>query len=336
MSRELLEVLYGNKLHLEVVGELDESLRNEATSNPKCFVAGSYAMNVASIILRSKPLEYNDIDVYINDPCDKVEGDKIYQNIILNKEEIGPINLKTASIIIHTYDFDCCKFFIYNNVVYSTKGGIKALTSMSFVVSNKFMGCLDTIHRINKYIKRGFNIKTSTPSRIHCFNDYNSSEKVDGNLIYYPVEFKKLLTDVFNIDVTNKCLLPERIVPLDVEIKTTSPYMGSIEKPRHIKNNSKYLIKDIKNVAWSKVLNIPTISTGFNVTDIKMNDNIAIVEFTKNHHRVTYIIDKNSCTGYYLTSIIRPEEQLFKIVLWQDKLTRLGLCFDEYGVYLAK
>lgn len=336
MSQVLIDVLYGSKLHLEVVGELDESLKNEATNNPKCFVGGSYAMNAASLILRSKSIDYSDIDVYINNPEDSVIGDENYQNIILDKEEIGPINLKTASIIIHTYDFDCCKFFIYNDVVYGTKEGIKALTTMVFVVNNKFMGCLDTVHRVHKYIKRGFKIKTSTPSRIYCLTDYNSSEKVDGNLIYYPLNFKKLLTDVFDIDVMNKCILPQRIVPLHEDIKVNREYREAIGEPKHIKNNSKYHIKDIKNVTWTKILNIPTISTGYYVTDIKMDDNLAIVEFTKNHHRVTYIVDKNSCRGYYLTSIIRPEEKLFKIALWQDRLTRLGLCFNDNGVFLAQ
>lgn len=318
------------------IGELDESLKNEATNNPRCFIGGSYAMNAASLILRSKAIDYSDIDVYINYSEDRIIGDENYQNIILDEEEIGPINLKTASIIIHTYDFDCCKFFIYNGVVYGTKEGIKALTTMAFVVNNKFMGCLDTIHRVHKYIKRGFRIKTSTPSKIQCLSDYNSSEKVDGNLIYYPLNFKKLLTNVLDIDIRNKCILPQRIIPLDEDIHVNTVYLGTIGEPRHIKNNSKYMIRNIEKATWKQILYIPTISTKYYVTDIKMDDNIAIVEFTKNHHRVTYIIDKNSCTGHYLTSIVRPEEQLFKIASWQDRLIRLGLYFNDNGVYLAK
>lgn len=329
-SANILDILSGKKLHIEVVGMLPPKYENEATNNPHCFVGGSYATCAATEILGVTKIPYNDIDVYIGDAKHAIEGSK-YQNILLDKREFGPINIRTASLVINMYDLACCQFFIYNNMVFGTQAGIKALETSSFTVMKEFMGCIETIGRVHKYRHRGFNIKTSQPDRFLALNYYGPSIEHKGNIINYPRSYSDTLRYVFNI-VDGK-IQPngDKVFEPPSLLKLFPP---SVTGARLVNNNKKYLRDGSEHAIWHRVKDLPGITSCFSLTDLIMNDNLIIMEFTCESTRVTYIIDIKQHTGYYTTSCIKTMEKPYSIKFWDEKLPYLGIHVTDSGVYI--
>lgn len=341
---KILDIITCNKLHINVLGDVPKQYSNEATHNSKCFIGGSYALYVASHLLGLywSDLQYNDIDVYIADEKHSINGGK-YQNIVIPSEHklLADINLRSASLIIHMYDLDCCKFFIYNGMVFTTDEGVQALETRTFTVRKEFMGSVDTVARVDKYRERGFNIITSIPDKILCISYYGNKEQYSDNTISYPRSFDDTLRYIFGIDPYKN----------DTYISLYEPFSWLSNKDllehdelaskvaRLINKNSKYRlsIDDVLNSKWKKVEGLPTVQFDtFELTDIHVTDNLIVLEFTIGYCMVTYTIDKKNYTGYYRMNIVRPRDKPGKIVYWQTKLPYLGIAVEENGIYLRE
>lgn len=345
-SHKILDIISTNKLHINVLGDLPEQYRNEATHNKDCFIGGSYALYVASHMLglHWARLQYNDIDVYIADENDSIGGD-IYQNILLPRDEglLRKINIRTASLTIHMYDLECCQFFIYNGLVFGTEEAIQALETRKFTVRKEFMGCADTVIRVEKYRERGFYITTPKPDKILCLSYYGGSRgKYDNNIISYPRSFRDTLYNIFGINPWNDnkpVTLEQSFTWSKSDNCMLEHEKQAIKVARLIKKNAEYILSmdDVLKCRWKKVEGIPTVQENtFELTDVYINDNIIMLEFIIGYMMITYTIDKKQCTGYYTLNIIKPIDKPGKIRYWNTKLPYLGIAVEESGIYIRQ
>lgn len=343
-SCKLLDIISTNKLHINVLGEVPEEYRNEATHNNKCFIGGSYALYVASHVLGLywSKLRYNDIDVYIADQDDSILGD-LYQNIILPRDEelLREINIRSASLMVNMYDLECCQFFIYNGLVFGTEEAVQALETRTFTVRKEFMGCADTVVRVYKYKERGFNITTPKPDKILCLSYYGKDSKYSDNTISYPRSFRDTLYHIFGINLGNGnyVVAPQESFKWCKQYSLIESEKNAIQIARLFKKNSDYILplNNVLSDKWKKIEGLPTVQENtFELTDVYINDNIIMLEFIVGYMMITYTIDKNQCTGYYTLNLIRPIEKPGKIRYWETKLPYLGIAVEESGIYIKQ
>lgn len=335
----LLDIINNKNLHIKVIGAVPKNNTNHATHSTKCFIGGSYAMFVASNILDCGHYEHNDIDVYIADVSDSIQGDK-YQNILLEDRKIS---ITTAAFIIHMYDLECCKFFIYGGYVFAAEGAIEALTNKAFSVNSRFMGCPDTIERVKKYQGRGFNITTEEPEKFYDITYYEAHIDTPRNTILFPRNINKILEELFDIK-DGKAIVRDMGRGLDKIKEHASCLADSYRKdlysiplishPSKILKYYDYFIKDISKVEWKRIDNLPSIDKEYVLCDVVVDNDLIMVEFGTRIYRIVYVINKHTKKGTYKTYVGRYADS-GSLVYWHHCLARLGISFDNNGVYLA-
>lgn len=336
MSQEIiLDILTNKKLHLQLIGQLPEEYKNDATHNHSCFIGGSYALYVASKVLgiHWNELTYNDIDVYICREKDHIKGYR-YQNILLDTSDFKMIDIKTASLIIHMYDLECCQFLIYNGMIFGTNEAIKALETKNFTVKKEFMGCYQTVKRVHKYRMRGFNIVTPKPNKIICLNYYGTQNNVEGNIIYYPRSIVETLYQVFGIE--NNKPIKHNVLDEFVKPKLDSNVLNKYRTAKLVRDNMQYVSTGGEN-NWNIVKDGPILHEGyFRMTELHITNNIITMEFVCHNLCVTYVIDKKDNKCHYTMNEIVDELKPHNILFYNDILPFLGIVFMNNGLYIRK
>lgn len=339
MQQYLLDIINNKNLHIKVIGSVPDKYCNDATHSTKCFIGGSYAMEVASNVLDIGNYYHNDIDVYIADKADAISGDQ-YQNILLQDRKIS---ISTAAFIIHMYDLECCKFFIYSGYVFAAKSGIEALEKRAFTVNSRFMGCPDTIERVKKYKERGFNITTEVPEKFYDITYYETHSNLNKNTILFPRNINKILEELFDIK-NGKAFKRDMGRGLNEIKKHADCLYGGYDKdlyslpltllPHMLHKHHEHFIEDISTVKWNRIYGLPTIDKEYRLFDVVVDDDIIMLEFGTRIYRIVYVINRNTGKGTYKIYVGNYYSS-DSLVYWHHCLARLGISFDNNGVYLA-